>query len=93
MRKQEIDRQHFYRRLYERYGISLSDGDYQRILKGIRCYRDLQASGQRIPFNLRFVRRETNTRSLWMITVFNYDIPIIYSKESKALVTALPPSS
>lgn len=71
-------RRHFLRRLAERYGLSITQDQYQAACRDVRA-----GAG-------RFLEKESLTRTHWLIRVSGKPVRAVYDKRQSALVTALP---
>lgn len=77
---------HFYRNLWERTGIMLSDGDYRRMIKTIKNGQAVQTKNGHTPHRAGYLVPFRRERSLVWINV-------IYDARVQAIITALGFSS
>ena len=78
MNKSRAQRSHAKRRFYERFGILLNRKDRQNLINQIQGNR------------AKFVEKESNRVSLWDVMVKGKIIRVVYDKDRKNIVTALP---
>ena len=69
---------HFKRRMYERWGILLKNGQEKEIV-------DLIQTGQ-----AKFVGRQSNRVTVWNVPYLGMTIPMLYDSTRKQMITALP---
>jgi hypothetical protein len=87
--KSKYDKAHFLRRFHQRFGYHMAEWQYAAILDDIH-----RPAKERIGVcGLRFETALTGTRTLWSIDFLGTRVYIIYNKNSKQLVTALPRGS
>lgn len=81
--KAEKEREHFFRRIKERYDIALEDRTYQQVISTIKGkhHDHIQAI---------FLQRVSHTRSIYEITISNKTFVAVYDNSRHQLVTALP---
>lgn len=78
MSKQANQRIHFYRRLYERWGIKPTRKVHDSIRENIR-------SGHSITIEV-----QSNRLVVHLVQWADQNIPVVYDRKRKVLVTALP---
>lgn len=77
MSKKLAERAHGKRRLFERFGLSLNRQQLRDLVWQIR-----NSTGV-------FVRRQSNTRSHWIVTHEGKDLYVVYDNHRQEIVTAL----
>lgn len=82
MDKKETERKHFKRRVFERYDITINDGEYDFLVSKIK---------KNDKTFVKFLTKQTNRVSIQLITYKNKEIVVVYDKLRKQLVSALPP--
>jgi hypothetical protein len=76
--KTYCQREHFKRRLWERYGLSINRHEYRDIVVAIQSNQ------------FAFLERESNRVTIWLGIVQGVHVPIVYDSMRKTAVTALP---
>lgn len=71
-------KRHFCRRLAERYGVTLAQGEYEALCAAVRNNK------------ARFLERESLTRTHWILPIHGQDVHVVYEKNTHSLATALP---
>lgn len=71
---------HARRRLHERFDIDLTRETQAQIVSAIRAGESERA---------RFLDRQSNNRTMWLVTHEGREIPVVYDKARKQIVTAL----
>jgi hypothetical protein len=74
----QISERHFRKRLFERYHLEISTGEYRQLAA------DIQAGRGRLLF------RESLTRTHWLVRFKGAAVRVVYDKTVKGLATALP---
>ena len=69
---------HFARRLFQRYGLTITNEEYRALCQAVR------------DGNGRHLFKESNSRSHWNIAVQGTTVRVVYDKTTNALATALP---
>ena len=72
-------REHFKRRLRERYGISINRHEYREIVEWI----------QEAPHKNR-LEQQSNRVTVWLVPIQGVNVPVVYDKQRKTAVSALP---
>lgn len=72
---------HAIERARERYGIRLTDRDLAAIAEDILAHR------------AEWLRDQYGGRSIWRVHIarLNFDVPVVFHRETRAIVTVLPP--
>lgn len=73
-------KKHFARRIWYRYGITCTNELIKRIVADIQNGR------------ATFVEKQSHTRSIFVVQINGTDVPLVYDRSRKTLVTALPTS-
>jgi len=81
MNKKQSEKNHFKRRVFERYDISLNDGEYDFLVNKVKT------NDKSI---VKFLMKQTNRVTVHLISFKNQEIVSVYDKLRKQLVTALP---
>lgn len=76
--KTQTVKEHFKRRMYERWGILLKNGQEQGIVSLIQ-------EGK-----AKFVGRQSNRVTVWNVPYLGMTIPMLYDSLRKQMITALP---
>ena len=81
MSKEQQEKKHFKKRVFERYDIKLNDGEYDYLVSKIRN------NDKTI---VKFLTKQTNRCTVHLITYKGLEIVAVYDKLRKQLITALP---
>jgi hypothetical protein len=81
MGKRDSQRSHFRRRVYERYSLSINEGEYDFLVSKVR------KNDKEI---VTFLMKQSNRITVHVIHYKDTDIVAVYDKLRKTLVTALP---
>lgn len=81
MSKRDAQKSHFRRRVFERYSIQISDGEYDYLVSRIKK-NDKEV--------VTFLTKQSNRLSVHILSYKQQDIVAVYDKIRKSLVTALP---
>jgi hypothetical protein len=81
MSKRDTQKSHFRRRVYERYSISINEGEYDFLVSKVR------KNDKEI---VTFLMKQSNRITVHLIRYKDTEIVAVYDKLRKALVTALP---
>jgi len=73
-------REHFKRRLRERYGISINRHEYRDVVEWIQQadYSDC-------------LEKQSNRVTVWLVPIQGTNVPVVYDKHRHTAVSALPP--
>jgi hypothetical protein len=82
MGKKECQRSHFKRRLFERYEITVNDGEYDFLVSKVKK-NDKEM--------VHFLMKQSNRITINVIEFKGKRIVAVYDKLRKALCTCLPP--
>lgn len=82
MSKRDAQKSHFRRRVYERYSLSINEGEYDLLVSKIRK-NDKEV--------VTFLVKQSNRLTVHLLFYRNIEIVTVYDKLRKTLVTALPP--
>ena len=81
MSKATQQRSHFKRRVFERYSLTINDGEYDFLVSRIR-------KNDKTVVN--FLTKQSNRVSVHLLMYKDHEIVVVYDKERKSLITALP---
>lgn len=81
MSKATQQRSHFKRRVFERYSLTINDGEYDFLVSRIR---------KNDKTVVKFLTKQSNRVSVHLLMYKDHEIVVVYDKERKSLVTALP---
>ena len=80
MSKRDSQKSHFRRRVFERYGITINEGEYEYLVSQIKK-RTAQVT---------FLYKQSNRVSIHKIIYKQLSLVVVYDKLRKSLITALP---
>lgn len=81
MSKRDSQKSHFRRRVYERYGLTINEGEYNFLVSCIKSNKkDV----------VQFLMRQSNRITVHLLTYKDIQVVGVYDKIRKSLVTALP---
>lgn len=76
--KRKSQKVHAKRRFIQRFGLFLSDQQYEQIV------RDIQSQ------KAQFIEKQSNRVTLWRVIVEDNEVVVVYDKERKSISTVLP---
>lgn len=92
--KHMAQRLHFKKRMKQRYGIEVNKAMYNAFIKAIQTNSrvEFEYKGHRLCIAAFFEKKTSNRASVFRIRFGGYEgqIPVVYDKIRKELVTALP---
>ena len=92
--KANCQKNHFKNRLKERYGLTINNDGYNAIIRAIHTgeKQNVSFNGHNVAVVASFRAKQSNRLSVYALLLSNIEgeIPMIYDKERKTLVTTHP---
>lgn len=83
--KATCQRNHFKRRLHERYNLLISDGEYDYLTARIKKH-----DNDNNKVKIEYLTKQSNRLSVFLIGYKNIEFVAVYDKFRKTLITSLP---